>query len=484
MIRILRSPRDMEAHIRVKILPTKPSIGDVCQFVTDISLSIDEAGVFNRKKIPRRRHSMPQLTRSSSGDLSAGNSPKSPKKNGLPIPWSSIKLQSKSTSEENAKETASGTAAAQGQRRQKGKETPIQTLRRSLSLGSKGSKDSAEASAASVVSSSSLPLIVGLNSALREKKDVHVSEDVPAHEVFSFETKYGQGGFGEVWLCRKKATSETFAVKRIPLKEADKLGAGAGNAARLHRELKVFQRLANPYIVKLHEVLMDADFLYLVMEECTGGDLAQYMENFQDTADRIMSKMEFPGNVLGLPSQTVGQLMWQMTAGLAYMHHHFFCHRDIKMQNYMIRAPARKPSDRPQLQLVDFGMSVKFRKGEKITGTVGTVKYMAPEVLTGQYNEKCDIWATGIVCYILCVERSPWGLGKTGTELAKYIREGWRDPWPVCDKPKSLKSVIDLMLDRNPETRPSAKQLLKTSRFIQKCSREGQGDSGNCCSIS
>merc|ERR1719362_1094348 len=102
------------------------------------------------------------------------------------------------------------------------------------------------------------------------------------------------------------------------------------------------------------------------MDHCTGGDLVQYMASYVDEPSRIMRKVEFPEHVMGLPTTTIGALLWQMLAGIAYMHHHSFCHRDVKMQNYMIKAP----NARPVLQLVDFGMSIRFRKGVPIKGTV------------------------------------------------------------------------------------------------------------------
>jgi len=312
---------------------------------------------------------------------------------------------------------------------------------------------------------------------LRQKNSIQITKDVPAHKIFEFVQKYGQGGFGEVWGCNHKETGEQYAIKRIALREAENK---AGSTERMHRELQVFVRLENPYIVKLHEVLMDSTYLYLVMDICSGGDLAAYLYLYVDDPDRIMRKLEFPDHVMGLPTKIVGQLLWQMLAGLAYMHHHYFCHRDIKLQNYMIKAPHA----RPQLQLVDFGMAVRFKKGGMITGTAGTIKYMAPEVLSGSYNEKCDIWASGIVCFILCTERSPWGGSKNGGELAQCITEGWREPWPSCDKPNCLRSLIDTMLDRDMQARPSAKRLLKTSGWIQKCSREGGGGGDSCCTLS
>lgn len=345
--------------------------------------------------------------------------------------------------------------------------------RRSTSGCSKPSSFSGN-SVPSALSSTSAPLHCNL-SAIRERNAVTVNALRPASDFFEFMERLGKGGFGEVWSGRRKSSAEEmFAIKRIP---------GARHkqeVARLERELKIFERLCCPHIVRLHEVFLEEDFLYLVMDLCTGGNLQSFMDDYADEPERIRRKLEFPETVMGLPHALIGQLLWQMLAGIAYMHHHRFAHRDIKLQNYMIKEPAKRPT----LQLIDFGMAVRFVKGTFITGTVGTVKYMAPEVLRGSYNEKCDIWAIGIVCYILCTDRSPWtGTQKDKESLKEYILGDFRTGWPPCDKPAALRGLIDSMMHTDMELRPSAKTLLKTSNWLKQHA-DCIDSSTPCCAVS
>lgn len=300
-----------------------------------------------------------------------------------------------------------------------------------------------------------------------------VTWDRTAESAYEFQEKVGEGGFGQVWRCiRKEGAPESVAIKRVDSKAQQ-------DVERLLRELKAFERFSNPHIVRLHEVFMDQEAVYLVMDLCTGGDLVQYMQCFQDTPDRIMRKLEFPDQVMGLPTRTIALLLWQMFAGTAYMHHHHFCHRDIKLQNYMIKEPSLFPT----VQLVDFGMAVRFHKGKLLQGTMGTLKYMAPEVLKGSYNEKCDIWSIGVVCYILCTERSPWGGKATSQQLPGCILNDLREPWPSCDKPKAVRQLVERMMTRDMHQRPGAKQLLRTS-WLKQNGRQSDGDQGPCCTIS
>mmetsp|Transcript_96757 Transcript_96757/g.270836 ORF Transcript_96757/g.270836 Transcript_96757/m.270836 type:complete len:437 (+) Transcript_96757:85-1395(+) len=337
-------------------------------------------------------------------------------------------------------------------------------FRRSQSAGSAWSAKTEQ-------SSTSAPPHVDFAST-RAQNSLRISRHA-AHETFEFVDKLGEGGFGEVWRATRKQTpSEVFAIKLIPVSENKE------QVPRLERELKVFERLTHPYIVRLHEVFLDEDYLYLVMDECTGGNLVYFMETFADDPERIIRKIERPDYVRGLPAHMVGRLLWQMLVGIAYMHHHRFCHRDIKLQNYVIKEPAKLPV----LQLVDFGMAVRFKKGGVITGTAGTVKYMAPEVLDGRYTEKCDIWAIGIVSYILCTDSAPWGQKKTNGELYHAIMEDRDHPLPPCDKPNSLRALVGTMLTRDYVARPSAKELLKSSRWLRQYA--GIGGDALCCAVS
>mmetsp|Transcript_79320 Transcript_79320/g.222682 ORF Transcript_79320/g.222682 Transcript_79320/m.222682 type:complete len:478 (-) Transcript_79320:118-1551(-) len=343
-------------------------------------------------------------------------------------------------------------------------------LRRAYSHGSTNTDRSVQSSA-----------ISGLElHELREERSMKVDYKTPCSVAYNVKEKCGEGGFGTVWKCQKVGGSEQmFAVKCTKVKEEKDM-------LRTIRELKAFERFTHPNLVTLHEVFLDQEHLYMVMDLCLGGDLHQYLTAYTDDASRLARRMDFPDSIIGLPTRVVACLLWQMLAGIAYMHHHRFCHRDIKLQNYVIQEPAEYPS----LQLVDFGMAIRFRRGVAITGTMGTVKYMAPEVLKGPYNENCDTWSIGVCTYILSTSRSPWGTKKSNQTLAICIVENQREQWPACDKPMALRSLIESMMNRKVEARPSAKHLLKHSKWLKKnglmkqVPESHKGSKGSCCTIS
>ena len=100
----------------------------------------------------------------------------------------------------------------------------------------------------------------------------------------------------------------------------------------------------------------------------------------------------------------------QILITLNYLHNRKIVHRDIKPDNILIESmPTDKEPDAPwQIKIVDFGTAMRFKKGSKMTQTFGTSYYVAPEVLDGHYNEKCDIWSAGVVLYMMLSGRPPF----------------------------------------------------------------------------
>jgi len=290
----------------------------------------------------------------------------------------------------------------------------------------------------------------------------------PVTDDYTFEKRLGEGCYGQVWEATEKATGTVVAVKvvaAITVKDVE----------RFEREIKVFERLSSPYVVRLHCIFQDARWLYLVMDMCKGGDLMQYLMDYwedEQFPERQKFALEHPDEVLALSQRELGSLIWQMLAGVSYLHFHRFAHRDIKLENYMLKD---KDPD-PQLQLCDFGLSIRLQKGHKVTGKVGTALYMAPEVLAGGwYDTACDIWSLGITAYIMSTSSLPFK--NTDPSNAKgHVVSNSREPWPktLPPLPKELKELIDRMLTWNAAARPSAKELLAKSIWLQRNGRGGE----------
>lgn len=85
--------------------------------------------------------------------------------------------------------------------------------------------------------------------------------------------------------------------------------------------------------------------------------------------------------------------MRKLLSALQHMHSQKIVHRDIKPENIMVQGEH-------ELKLIDFGLSKKQEGNNKLKTIAGTPYYMAPEVLDGQYDSKCDIWSLGVLLYV------------------------------------------------------------------------------------
>ena len=101
-------------------------------------------------------------------------------------------------------------------------------------------------------------------------------------------------------------------------------------------------------------------------------------------------------------------LMRDMISAVHYLHSKGIVHRDLKLENFLFEA---KQSNSP-LVLIDFGLSKYFEPDERMNQRVGSCYYTAPEVLTGSYDYKCDVWSLGVLCYML-LSGSPPFYGKS-----------------------------------------------------------------------
>jgi len=165
-------------------------------------------------------------------------------------------------------------------------------------------------------------------------------------------------------------------------------------------------QIDHPNIIKLYEVYEDARYLYLIMEECTGGELF----------DRILDRIE--GQNL-FTEREAAAIFKQYMSAVCHCHSQKICHRDLKPENLLLS------NDKPDspLKVIDFGLSKVYSNGNNHMNTkVGTAYYVSPEVLEGNYDEKCDIWSSGVILYILLTGEPPFN-GANDNEIYRKISQ-------------------------------------------------------------
>ncbi|ONK74165.1 uncharacterized protein A4U43_C03F3430 [Asparagus officinalis] len=184
----------------------------------------------------------------------------------------------------------------------------------------------------------------------------------------------GQGKFGSVRLCRSKVTGKEFAVKSLK----------KNGEESVHREVEIMQHLSgHPNVVMLRSVFEDSENFHLVMELCKEG--------------RLLDKMK-EGR---FSEQRAACLVKDLVGVIKYCHEMGVVHRDIKPENILMMADGA-------IKLADFGLAVRLASGQKLSGIAGSPAYVAPEVLTGHYSEKVDIWGAGVLLHALLVGVLPF----------------------------------------------------------------------------
>jgi serine/threonine protein kinase len=195
----------------------------------------------------------------------------------------------------------------------------------------------------------------------------------------------------------------------------------------------------------------------IVTEFARGGDLAAKIKRNLDRKER-------------LDEEVIWRFFIQICQGLQALHASKVIHRDIKSANiYLI--------DAKHVAIGDFGISKVLKCSTAMATTqIGTPYYMAPEIWSNQrYNEKCDVWALGVVLYEMAALRHPF-LGATERSLRDRVMKGVYDPLPPCYS-TGLRDVMRLLLSVDPRQRPSMDQVLAHPAVAF---RLGAADSDHC----
>ena len=208
----------------------------------------------------------------------------------------------------------------------------------------------------------------------------------------------GKGGYGRVYRVRNIKTGETRACKLL-----SKLNI---ELERFHREINILKKTDHPNIIKLYDVYETNEKLFLVMEECKGGELFDKLLEHIDSGEMYSEK-------------EAAKIIKQIMSAVEYCHNNGICHRDLKPENILYLKKGNE-KDNP-IKVIDFGLSQTINVNKILESKVGTCYYVAPEILAGKYNEKCDIWSTGVILYMLLSGEPPF-YGPNDQAIFKKIK--------------------------------------------------------------
>ncbi|XP_078447956.1 phosphoenolpyruvate carboxylase-related kinase 1 isoform X2 [Wolffia australiana] len=236
---------------------------------------------------------------------------------------------------------------------------------------------------------------------------------------FSLGCQLGWGQFGVIRECTDIFTGERFACKSIA---KDRLSG-------------------HPSVVELKAVFEEEDYVHLVMELCAGGELFHLLERC--------------GSFSEGEARTLFRRLMEV---VKFCHDMGVVHRDLKPENILLM----NDSPSSPIKLADFGLATFFEPGKKLSSTVGSPFYIAPEVLGGGYNQAADIWSAGVILYILLSGVPPfWAKTKSGIFGAvraanlRFPSDRWGHISP------SAIALISGMLRKDPSLRLTSNQILE-----------------------
>ena len=252
-----------------------------------------------------------------------------------------------------------------------------------------------------------------------------------------FNTDYGMsnkiigiGAYGAVKMCYKKKGWKEFAVKVI---KKEKIQEKMKGSRVINKQVQMFKGLNHPALLKIHDFFEDEEDYYIVMDYINAGDLFE----------RVQTRQKFC-------ETCAARVIKQVFSGIAYLHSKGIVHRDIKLENLLIE----ENQDELLIKIIDFETCTNTNENT-FCDRLGSLPYMAPEVIQGRYNEKCDVWSAGVALFVLITGQYPF-VGSKKEEIEWKILNEDFDRKALDGSSAEALNLISKVLEKNPKKRFSA----------------------------
>ena len=258
-------------------------------------------------------------------------------------------------------------------------------------------------------------------------------------DKYEVKQKIGKGKFGLVKFGINKETKQQVAIKIMAKKNMDKSDLELAKV-----EIDILKIGQHPNIIKLYDIYENENYIYIIMEYCSGGDLLSYFEHYE----------------YELKETKVCEIIHKLSMAIYYLHSYGIVHRDLKPENILMT----DLTPEADIRLLDFGLSKIVGNEEKCTEPYGTLSFVAPEVLQGKpYDKSVDLWSIGIITFLLLCGYLPFDDKHSEREIA---RQTIQDPVPFESKiwnkySSEAKNFVEGLLQKKPEKRLTIKEILE-----------------------
>jgi len=257
--------------------------------------------------------------------------------------------------------------------------------------------------------------------------------------LFTEMKKIGEGAAGEIYVTTRIGDTRKIAAKKMTLNQQ--------NIGLMTSEISIMKNSRHPNIVEYFESYLVRDKLWVMMEYMDGGCLTEILDQYEQVR---------------LSEAQIAYVCACTLRALSFIHGLHRIHRDIKSDNLLLSMAG-------DVKLADFGYAAQLtQEKQKRTTIVGTPYWMSPEVIRGQtYDTKADIWSLGIMIMEMLEGEPPYMEFPPLRALFLVTTKGV--PPPKNPPSPQLQSFLGLCLEKNPDARGSADQLLAHPFISSAC---------------